>query len=97
MLVGGSDIAVARRGDVVHAEDEVVGGVDALRPLHQVGVPQQRDEVAGAGGRDRAMQAGERADVNHARYIALRMGTAKRRAISAMDNSINRVQAARPD
>ena len=66
MLVAGRDIAFDRHGDVVHAEDEMVVGDDAFGPLHQVGILEQGDQMAGAGGFDRVMQAGERADVDHA-------------------------------
>ena len=65
------------------SEDEVVGGLDAVRPLHQVSVPQQCDDVAGAGRLDGVMQAGERADVNHEIYIASRLQTRKCRTIPA--------------
>ena len=43
----------------------MVGGRDALGPLHPVGVLEQRDDVAGAGLFDRVVQARQRADVNH--------------------------------
>ena len=66
VLVAGRDIAFDRHGDVVHAEDEMVVGDDAFGPLHQVGILEQGDQMAGAGGFDRVMQAGERADVDHA-------------------------------
>ena len=43
----------------------MVLGRDVAGPLHPVGEPQQRDDVAGAGCVDGVVQTGERADVNH--------------------------------
>ena len=65
VLLGRVDVAVHRHGDVVHAEDQVVGLDDAGGPLHAVDQPQQRDDVARAGFGDGVVQAGEGADVNH--------------------------------
>ncbi len=58
-------VAVHRRGDVVDREHEMVLGRDMARPLHPVGEPQQRDDMARPGLVDRGVQACERADVNH--------------------------------
>ena len=59
-------VAVDRRGDVVHAEDEMVAGRNAARALDPVDQPQQRHNVARLGLRDGVVQAGEGADVDHA-------------------------------
>ena len=59
MAVGGHDMAVERVDDVVHAEDEVLVGGDAGRPLHQIGLLEQRDQVAGADFFCRGVEAGE--------------------------------------
>jgi hypothetical protein len=48
MLVGRRDVAVDRHGDVLHPEHQVVVlGGDGRRPLHAVGILEQRDQMAG--------------------------------------------------
>ena len=65
VVVAGNGVAVHRRGDVVHAQNEVVVRCDAPRSFDPVGIPEQRDDVPRSGRFDRLVQAREGTDVNH--------------------------------
>jgi hypothetical protein len=59
VLVAGDGVAVHRHGDVVHAQDEVVGLHDALGPLHPVGILEQGDDMERTGFFDGVVKAGK--------------------------------------
>ena len=65
VLVAGMGVAIDLAGDVIHAENEMVLGGDRGRPLHQMMIAQEGDDVARAGLIDGVMQPRQRADVDH--------------------------------
>ena len=71
---------------------------DAAGPLHQVDVLEQRHHMAGAGLRDGLVQAGKRADVNHADHRSGRLARAEQSrpaGRNARDSALARCRPAR--